>query len=301
MKREAIHHTKMRRLARYLSVQIWGARGIMESLWHMAKEEAPAGDIGKLSNEDIADWVGWTDDADRLVQALVRAGWLDENPEYRLLVHDWSDHAEDSVHAKLARLKMLFASGAVPKINKLAEQERRSLSTADFIMPPAAERANSAADGSQNRNSGAYRSRESSDAGLAARLKPNQTVVNLTTPHPTTAAASRQPDTETNGGFSEFLGIFLAAGKLLNERDNDKALESWLRFEPAEHDIILAHLKRAVSDGTWSDAKHTPFPASYLASEAWRRRGPGRLLPSPRTKGEMAQQEAARRFMEKDK
>ena len=26
----------------------------------MACCEAPAGDIGKLSNEDIADWVGWT-------------------------------------------------------------------------------------------------------------------------------------------------------------------------------------------------------------------------------------------------
>jgi hypothetical protein len=297
MKREAVHHTKMRRLARHLGVEIWGARGIMESVWHATKEEAPAGDLGKLSNEDIADWVGWTGDADALIEALVRAGWLDPDPRYRLLVHDWSDHAEDSVHAKLARMRMRFANGVTPKLCKLAEQERRGLETANFVLPPPTQRPATAADGSQNGDSAAYGGRDGAGGGLAARLEPNHTVPNLTTPHPTTAAASGQRGIDTHG-FADFIGIFLAAGKLLNEKDNAKALQLWLRFEPTEHAIILGHLKQAVSDSTWSDATHTPVPVSYLASEAWRRRGPGRLVRSARTKGDVAQQEAARRFME---
>jgi hypothetical protein len=99
--------------------------------------------------------------------------------------------------------------------------------------------------------------------------------------------------------FEEFMGVFLAAGKKLNERDIEKALRLWLNFEVPEHAVILEHLKRSVTDGTWSGPEYTPMPASYLASQAWTRRGPDRILPKPprsESKAESAIRRAAERF-----
>lgn len=100
------------------------------------------------------------------------------------------------------------------------------------------------------------------------------------------------------GGFDEFCGLFLAAGKKLCERDIERALRLWISHS-SEHDAIMADVRPKFTNGTWSDTLHTPMPQNYLRSQAWRRRGPGRLLPDPpKTKGQAAQQEAARRFLE---
>lgn len=136
MKREAINHTKMRRLARTLGVQMWGARGIMESVWSLTRDEAPAGNIGKLSNADIADFVGWDTNSEVLIDGLVTSGWLDRSQIYRLLVHDWADHCEDYVHSRLAVAGLLFANGAVPKTRKLNQDQRKSINP-NPLMPSA--------------------------------------------------------------------------------------------------------------------------------------------------------------------
>lgn len=44
------------------------------------------------------------------------------------MVHDWFDHAEDSVHMKLARQTLFFANGAMPKLTRLASDEKKSIS-----------------------------------------------------------------------------------------------------------------------------------------------------------------------------
>lgn len=138
LKREAINHTKMRRLARYLDIEIYSARGIMETLWSATCDEAPAGNIGKLSDEDLADIIGWKGDAEALTAAMVRAGWLDTTDTYRLVIHDWPDHCQDYVHAKLAKAGMRFANGSIPQISKLNQAQRKNVPT-EFKMPPAFE------------------------------------------------------------------------------------------------------------------------------------------------------------------
>jgi hypothetical protein len=124
MKKEAANHTKMKRLCRYLDVPRCMAAGIMELLWHLTSVEAPAGDIGKLSNEDIALGIDYRGDEDALIAALQKAGWIDEHPDHRLVIHDWWDHCEDSVHMKLARLRRCFADGKPPKLARLPKPER---------------------------------------------------------------------------------------------------------------------------------------------------------------------------------
>ena len=90
----------------------------------MTAKQALRGDIGKLSDEDIAIGIGYQEDEEILIEALVSTGWLDAHPKHRLLIHDWPDHAQDAVHMKLARMKKTFASGAIPKTNRLPKWER---------------------------------------------------------------------------------------------------------------------------------------------------------------------------------
>ena len=86
------------------------------------------------------------------------------------------------------------------------------------------------------------------------------------------------------GLFQEFLGVFLAAGKKLNKLDNERArkLLSLLRCA-LEHGRILEHLKRSVTDGTWSS---DTLGIRRCQPTIWSRRhgtriGPGRVLLLP--------------------
>lgn len=110
MKRSAVFHTKTTKLCRSLKVRRYVAIGILESLWQLTAREAPLGDIGRLSNEDIATGIDYERNPDRLVDALVESDWLDRSPEHRLIVHDWHEHCEDSVKKFVSRNKLTFLS-----------------------------------------------------------------------------------------------------------------------------------------------------------------------------------------------
>jgi hypothetical protein len=117
----------MKRLCQRLNIPQYAAVGLLESLWHLAAKEAPQGDIGKLSNEDIALGLDWNGDADELVASLVQSRWLDEQDGARLVVHDWHIHCEDTIDVRLARNGLGYASGNLPRMSKLSEKERATL------------------------------------------------------------------------------------------------------------------------------------------------------------------------------
>lgn len=123
MKREAVGCTKMKKLCRRLDLRQWQAVGILESLWFLAAKEAPRGDIGRLSNEDIALGLDYEGDADELIDALLD-GWLDKSEHHRLIVHDWHEHSDDAIDLRLARTGRLYANGNVPRMNRLSKKER---------------------------------------------------------------------------------------------------------------------------------------------------------------------------------
>jgi len=112
MKRGTIEHVKMHRLAERLSLPRYAAVGIMESLWHMAATKAPTGDITAIGAEDIAFYVRWDREPSELIEALVACRWVDRDGD-RLLIHDWQEHAEDSVKKWLSRHGMKFADNSV--------------------------------------------------------------------------------------------------------------------------------------------------------------------------------------------
>jgi len=101
----------MGRLSDLLNIEFALAVGIMELLWHYTARYAPRGDIGKWSNDDIARNVRWRGNPDELVAGLVKAGWLDEDPEYRLIIHDWHVHSDQACDRYLARHGLDYAKG----------------------------------------------------------------------------------------------------------------------------------------------------------------------------------------------
>ena len=92
--RGTLTHRKTRRLAKLLSIDECYALGLLESLWHVAGEQAKDGGIGRLSNQDIADEMFYSGNADDLIKALVESGWLDTNSEARLYIHDCDEYAD---------------------------------------------------------------------------------------------------------------------------------------------------------------------------------------------------------------
>lgn len=115
MKRGTTEHPKMLLLASILGLQKWGAVGIMESVWHFTAKYAPQGDIGKYTREMIAVGIGWTDEPDKLIDAMLVAKWLDLSGQGVLLVHDWSDHSDDYANKYLLRHGMKYADGRPPR------------------------------------------------------------------------------------------------------------------------------------------------------------------------------------------
>lgn len=124
MKAAATRHPKTMQLARLLGITRRDAVGVLELLFTHTAEYAKRGDIGRFTDEQIAEAVDWpVDRAGELVQALLGCGsngswgYIETDPEHRLIIHDWADHAPDHVRKALRRSGLEFVrtmSGQCP-------------------------------------------------------------------------------------------------------------------------------------------------------------------------------------------
>jgi hypothetical protein len=112
LKSPALHSLKFSKLKRRLKLSHWQCVGILESLWLFTQANAPRGDVGKHSDEDIAAAIEWDGDASELVWNLTECGWLDACDENRLVVHDWADHAPKYLKGALHKNGQDFAKPA---------------------------------------------------------------------------------------------------------------------------------------------------------------------------------------------
>jgi hypothetical protein len=100
MKRGTPRHPKTDHLMGLLRLERWAAVGVLESLWHFTAGYAPRGDVGRFSDAEIAAGIDWRGDPTQLTQALVQARWLDRCRCHRLRVHDWPEHADQTVQRR---------------------------------------------------------------------------------------------------------------------------------------------------------------------------------------------------------
>jgi hypothetical protein len=117
VKRGGPEHPKTKRLAKCLQQPPCVAVGVLELLFHATAKYARTGNIGRWTNAEIAEGCGWDGDPDQLVNALIECGWLDLHPEHRLVVHDWHDHADQSVIKTIRRNGEEFVSDSIPSMS----------------------------------------------------------------------------------------------------------------------------------------------------------------------------------------
>lgn len=129
---------KFKRTKRAFGLPLWQAVGLIESVWMAAYQNAPAGDIGKMSNEDIAAAIEWEGSPDELIAQLVKDGWIDEDEEFRLIVHDWSDHVAQFLKGAFAKHGKLFADQAAKQRAKQPAKQNVEQPAKDVLstLPP---------------------------------------------------------------------------------------------------------------------------------------------------------------------
>jgi hypothetical protein len=115
VKRGCDSHPKTLAFAAALRIPLPYACGLLELLWHLTARLAPRGDIGRLTNQQIAAGIHWAGDPERLIKALLEArlsgdgaGFIAVSPELRLVVHDWHEHADPTTRRYLERKGLSF-------------------------------------------------------------------------------------------------------------------------------------------------------------------------------------------------
>ena len=61
--------SKFKKLQRRLGLNLWQCTGLLETIWQVVARDTPRGDIGRLTNEDIAATIEWQGDEDELIAA----------------------------------------------------------------------------------------------------------------------------------------------------------------------------------------------------------------------------------------
>ena len=80
-------HRKIKALKRELKIKTPQAVGHMVMLWLWAVDNAPDGDLSRIDPDDIAEAAEWPKDGKAFVDAMIRAGFLDDD----MRLHDWGE------------------------------------------------------------------------------------------------------------------------------------------------------------------------------------------------------------------
>lgn len=89
-----LRHRKTNRACLLLGIGRYELIGHLHTLWWWALDNVPAdGDLGDLSDAEIAAGAEWESDPAAWVTALTTAGFIDVGPEGRRALHDWYDYA----------------------------------------------------------------------------------------------------------------------------------------------------------------------------------------------------------------
>jgi hypothetical protein len=103
MKLGATETIKFKKLKMRFKLKHWETIGLLESIWMFTSRNAPQGDLGIHSNEDICAAIEWERDHDELIETLIECRWLDVSSECRFVVHDWGEHMPNWLRGNLAK------------------------------------------------------------------------------------------------------------------------------------------------------------------------------------------------------
>ncbi len=235
------------------------ANGVMERLWHFAAMYTPCGDIGKIPDEAIARACMWPESESQVfIDALVGAGWLQKSEAFRLVIHDWSEHCEDSVHTKVCRRRMVFFDGTKPKLTGLRKDEKETLAAFYHLTPP------------------------------QPVATPPQPVATPPQPVATPPRIILNGHTKDTTGFDQFRLSALEFWTDLVPEDLERTWMFWKTFSTADRLEVVKILRARIAAGEQSH--YVTRPPKYLENGAWKR--PPRKPPVEVDKNQKRRDEA---------
>jgi hypothetical protein len=125
-KRGIASHPKTLDLAERLGIMDCYAVGVLETFWQWVASYHPDGDLTGTKPSIFGRGISYRGNAKKVWDALVAAGFIDHR-DGKFFVHDWPEHAEDSIHIRLARSRNFCADGTTPRLNRIAHQEREQI------------------------------------------------------------------------------------------------------------------------------------------------------------------------------
>lgn len=102
-KRSLIDHPKFAEFKILLGANKSVALGYLECLWQFTGRYTAQGNIGKYKDSQIEAWLEWDGEPGKLIESFIESGFLDRHEKYRLLVHDWQDHVDNTTRTNLKR------------------------------------------------------------------------------------------------------------------------------------------------------------------------------------------------------
>lgn len=160
MKRGTPDHPKVKVFAELIKRRRPEAVGYLELLFHFTAQYAPDGWIGRYDEKRIAAGLDWVGKPSIILDALVKAGWVDDDPAMvarsqadgrpmagrspadhwpmGLVVHDWHDHADRATLQKLSRsgkTPVQLAHTVTDKVCAHSETQKNSTRELDAHLP----------------------------------------------------------------------------------------------------------------------------------------------------------------------
>lgn len=239
MKRGGPTHPKIAELATILNIDRAWAVGIVEMLWHFTAQFAPQGDIGKYSDKKIADFIGWKKHSGSrgvtselwLSSALVRSGLVDCCDCHRLVVHDWAEHADQSVIRKLTRQKLAFVHPITSRRQAVPEPEPEPIQS-------------------------------SSSSEISTPVGNHNTQA---------AAPSALLPATTTGDLAALLDVFREFGRGCSDRDLTNCQRLWAKLTDAERHAAASDIHASLSSWRGRPTEKIPQPWNYLEGRYWER------------------------------
>jgi len=232
MKRGTIRHPKLLRVARQLGCKPYAAIGLLEALLDWAYSFARRGDVGRFSDEDIAEAVGWDGNAHDFIAALVETRWLDRCLTHRLVIHDLAEHADRTWRQALDRAGEQFAVVHPPPPDAPREA---TLSTQCVL----------------------------SEDSLSTPARPGQAKPDLDLSFASLTQGAEPPRRATELGFDRFWTTYP------KKRHKPAAVRAWKGVDGARHlEAIVAGVERWTTSEPW-ERGFIEDPSTFLRQRQW--------------------------------
>ena len=236
-------HRKLFDAADELEISPPHMMGLLISFWLWALDNAPTGKLDGITHRMIARAAQYEGDAEKLAAALIRAGWLDENEDGELEIHDWYEYAGKLIDQR--------------KAEKERSQRRR-----DAAAAAAGENADD-----QQTASGQPKKGRKKAAGRVDQSRVDKSTDGTTPPSPS--------DEGSDGGTKSLVEArFLEFWKAYPKKTGKQyALKAWNKIKPTAelHERIMQAVDAQKRSDQWrrENGRYIPNPSTWLNGGYW--------------------------------